>query len=191
MKPVGVGTGLGLYICRDIIHQLGGAITVRSTVGEGTQFVVRIPAAPTSARRATPERGPEHEPETPLPRVRVLVIDDEPNIGRSVARALAEHDVVVETSGRAGIERLDAGERFDLIFCDVMMPDLGGSDVYDEIVARHPGCVKQVVFMTGGAFTERASDFIERVAARRLDKPFDMATIRAVLREQLEAASEG
>ncbi|MFO7561563.1 MAG: response regulator [Enhygromyxa sp.] len=191
MKPVGVGTGLGLYICRDIIHHLGGVIEVDSVIGQGSSFKVRLPPAPAELRAQSPSSAPVRPREKLLPRSRILVIDDEPNIGRSFVRSLPEHDVVVVDSGREGIRRLDEGERFDLIFCDVMMPDLTGRDVHEQIQERHAVMLERVVFMTGGAFTERASEFIERVNARRVDKPFDVATIRTVLREKLDPSYDG
>jgi PAS domain S-box-containing protein len=191
MKPVGVGTGLGLYICRDIIHHIGGVIEVESDPGQGTRFKVRLPPAPSTAKLGVQAAAPGRKREHQLPRSRILVIDDEPNIGRSFVRSLPEHDITVVDSGREGIRRLDEGERFDLIFCDVMMPDLTGRDVHDQIVERHANMLERIVFMTGGAFTERASEFIERVNARRVDKPFDIATIRTVLREKLDPTYDG
>jgi PAS domain S-box-containing protein len=191
MKPIGVGTGLGLYICRDIIHHLGGVIEVESKPGEGTAFKVRLPPAPADAKLGVAPTAPGPKREHKLPRARLLVIDDEPNIGRSFVRSLPEHDVSVVDSGREGIRLLDRGERFDLIFCDVMMPDLTGRDVYEQIAERHANMINRIVFMTGGAFTERASQFVERVNARRIDKPFDIATIRTVLREKLDPTYDG
>jgi DNA-binding NtrC family response regulator len=67
-----------------------------------------------------------------------------------------------------------------------MMPDVTGRDVHEHITAHHPGMLDKIVFMTGGAFTERASEFIARVNAPRVDKPFDVSTIRTVLREKLD-----
>ncbi len=186
MKPIGVGTGLGLYICRDIIHHLGGAIEVDSVLGEGTSFKVRLPPAPADVKLGAQAAAGGRKREKQLPRSRILVIDDEPNIGRSFVRSLPEHDITVVDSGREGIRRLDDGERFDLIFCDVMMPDLTGRDVHEQIVERHTDMLDRIVFMTGGAFTERASEFIERVNAQRIDKPFDITTIRTVIREKLD-----
>jgi PAS domain S-box-containing protein len=186
MKPVGVGTGLGLYICRDIIHHIGGVIEVESVLGKGTSFTVKLPPAPTEAGLVskTPTLVPTTVDE--LPRSRLLVIDDEPNIGKSFERSLPEHDVTFVDSGREGVRLLDEGRQFDLIFCDVMMPDMTGRDVHEQISERHTGMLDKIVFMTGGAFTERAAEFIERVNARRVDKPFDLGTIRTVLREKLE-----
>jgi CheY-like chemotaxis protein/two-component sensor histidine kinase len=186
MKPVGVGTGLGLYICRDIVANLGGMIEVESQMGVGTTFKVCLPPAPSDAvdRAAAPRT--KKQPETALPRAKILVIDDEVNIGQSLARSLEDHDVTLVTSGREAIDRLDGGAQFDLIFCDVMMPELTGRDVFEHIEARHPAYLAKIVFMTGGAFTERAAEFVEHVRARKIDKPFDIGLIRAILREFLD-----
>jgi nitrogen-specific signal transduction histidine kinase/CheY-like chemotaxis protein len=186
MKPVGVGTGLGLYICRDIIHNIGGVIQVESEIGAGTSFKVRLPPAPADAVLSPLIPVPGRKRHEDLPRARILVIDDEPNIGRSFVRSLPEHEITVADSGREGVRLLDDGTSFDLIFCDVMMPDVTGRDVHEHITAHHPGMLDKIVFMTGGAFTERASEFIARVNAPRVDKPFDVSTIRTVLREKLD-----
>jgi two-component system cell cycle sensor histidine kinase/response regulator CckA len=185
MKPVGVGTGLGLYICRDIIHHIGGVIEVESELGKGTSFIVKLPPALTETGHVS--KVPTLVPTTvdELPRARLLVIDDEPNIGKSFERSLPEHDVTFVDSGREGVRLLDEGRQFDLIFCDVMMPDMTGRDVHEQISERHTAMLDKIVFMTGGAFTERAAEFIERVNAQRVDKPFDLGTIRTVLREKL------
>jgi CheY-like chemotaxis protein len=185
MKPVGVGTGLGLYICRDIIHHIGGVIEVESELGKGTSFIVKLP--PAASDIAHVSKTPTLVPTTvdELPRSRLLIIDDEPNIGKSFERSLPEHDVTFVDSGREGVRLLDEGLQFDLIFCDVMMPDMTGRDVHEQISERHAAMLDKIVFMTGGAFTERAAEFIERVNAQRVDKPFDLGTIRTVLREKL------
>lgn len=187
MKPVGVGTGLGLYICRDIVSNLGGMIEVDSKVGVGTTFKVCLPPAPADAvdRTAAPRAK---KPEVSLPRAKILVIDDEINIGQSLARSLEDHDVKLVTSGREAIDLLDSGAQFDVIFCDVMMPELTGRDVFEHIEKRHPDYVKKTVFMTGGAFTERAAEFVEQVKNRKIDKPFDIGLIRAILREFIDPA---
>lgn len=89
-------------------------------------------------------------------------------------------------SGRAGLERL-AREPFDAILCDVMMPELTGAEFHAELVVRHPALARRVVFMTGGAFTEEARRFLDRVPNPRLDKPFDARGLRAALGTVLSA----
>ncbi|EDM78016.1 sensory box histidine kinase/response regulator [Plesiocystis pacifica SIR-1] len=186
MKPVGIGTGLGLYICRDIIYGIGGVIEVDSVVNQGTSFKIRLPPAPEGSVLPGRKRSKQEKKEKPIDPAQVLVIDDEVNIGKALERAFPEHKLTVVTSGRDGINRLDEGNQYELIFCDIMMPELTGRDVYEHLAEHHPKMIERIIFMTGGAFTERASDFIETVTARMIFKPFDLAVVRTVMREELE-----
>ncbi|MBN8472555.1 PAS domain S-box protein [Corallococcus exiguus] len=180
-KPVGVGTGLGLSICHGIITGLGGDIQVDTTVGKGSTFRVVLPA---------PQPDPVvRPPETPLPaapvvpRGRVLVVDDEPAVGRVLQRLLRGHDVEVATSGRQALERMSRAPGFDAVLCDVMMPDLAGRDVYEAVRRDHPGLERRFVFVSGGAFTAGAREFLEHVPNPLLEKPFDEARVRGAVEE--------
>jgi CheY-like chemotaxis protein len=115
---------------------------------------------------------------------RILVIDDEPLVGRLVERALGRgHQVTVVVTGRDGLERIVAGERFDLILCDLMMPELTGMDLYEHVAALSTEQAERMVFLTGGAFTRRARDFLENRPF--LEKPFDLSALEALVRERL------
>jgi PAS domain S-box-containing protein len=176
-KPVGEGTGLGLTICRSIVTGLGGELEVESTPGQGTTFRVSLPPADLASTGAA-------APATRIPDVvglRILVIDDEPIVGKLLESILDQHVVSAETSGRVALDRLRRGERFDRILCDLMMPDLSGMEFYDQLGKIDPAQQARVVFLTGGAFTERARSFLERVPNRRLHKPFEVEQLVAVL----------
>ncbi|GAC1525194.1 MAG: response regulator [Polyangiales bacterium] len=104
----------------------------------------------------------------------MLIIDDEPLILRVIENVLSpEHDVTCESRASAALERIRAGERFDAILCDLMMPDLTGMDLHSALVAIAPEQAAAVTFMTGGAFTARARAFLESVPNPTIDKPFD------------------
>jgi PAS domain S-box-containing protein len=187
-KPVGSGTGLGLSICHGIITALHGEISVESVAGRGSVFRVTLPPA-----HAPPvaKRPPVHAPARDK-RGRVLVVDDEPLIADILRRILAvAHDVVVVQSARTAIGRLEAGERFDVILCDLMMPDMTGMEFYNVVAERAPACVERIVFITGGAFSSHARDFLDRVANERIDKPFDAARVRGVVRRFVEPTRHG
>ena len=173
-KPVGEGTGLGLAICRSIVDAMAGEITVDSKAGCGTTFRVKLPAA---CEDDTPISSPMRAMIL-RSKKRVLVIDDEPMVGQLVAKVLAAHDVVAETSARMALERLRADPRFDLILCDVMMPEVSGMDFYHQV---SPELRNRIVFLSGGAFTGRAQSFLDSVPNRRLSKPFDLDALTAVL----------
>ncbi|WP_242345990.1 MASE1 domain-containing protein [Anaeromyxobacter terrae] len=172
-KPPGQGTGLGLSVCHGIVSGLGGRIELESEPGRGALFRVVLPAA-SEARRPEPATPPAGRAE----RARILVVDDEPLIGSTVRRVLADHDVDSVTDARAALARLAGGERFDVVLCDLMMPDLTGMDLYEALARAAPGMAARMVFITGGAFTERARRFLEGSGLPRIEKPFAPAALR-------------
>jgi CheY-like chemotaxis protein len=114
--------------------------------------------------------------------LRVLVIDDEPTLGVMIRRVLeSECHVDVATDARQGLERLESTPAYDVILCDLMMPHMTGMDLFAEVARRHPGVERRFVFMTGGAFTPRAANFLAEVGNRRLEKPFDAAALKAAV----------
>jgi CheY-like chemotaxis protein len=120
------------------------------------------------------------------PRGRILVVDDEPMIVRAIQRLLeGEHEVTLSTDPIAVVDQLRAGRRFDVILCDLMMPTMSGIDVYNAIRDMDPDQARRIVFMTGGAFTERALEFLAAIENARIEKPLERATLRAAIRAQL------
>jgi len=185
-KQVGAGTGLGLAICREIISGHGGTISARSTPGVGTTMTIRLPRAAPGAT-APPAQAPGEL--APRRRARILVIDDEPAVGRLLARILEEHhDVVVSTRARDALARIDGGERFDLILCDLMMPEAGGIEVHAHLERIDPKLASRIVFMTGGAFTEEAKAFLARLNARPFPKPFSYDEVVQLVEGLLEGS---
>lgn len=115
-------------------------------------------------------------------RGRVLVIDDEPLIGKSIRRALASrHDVEVHVDAREALEHIAGGARFDVVFCDLMMPNMTGIEFFGELSKLAPDVAARVIFLVGGAFTPAAKSFLERVENTRLDKPFQLKDLEAVV----------
>jgi PAS domain S-box-containing protein len=182
-KPAGVGTGLGLSICHGIITSLGGKISVQSEVGRGTTFTVALPAT-----EALPSAPPE---EAPVPessmRARILIIDDEPMVAASLSRPLRTEYDVTTSNGPEALRQLLAGEDFAVIVCDLAMPDISGMDLYAQLKERRPSLADRMIFLTGGAFTPKAQDFLDR-ARYWLEKPVDLNSLRNLIQEVMTQA---
>jgi signal transduction histidine kinase len=182
-KPIGTGTGLGLAICQRIIAAMGGSIVVESRLGQGTSFKVMLPEIP------APVQDEDLQPVVvPLSaeRARILVIDDESSVVSVVQRILSDrHDITGVTSGKEALALIDAGQTFDVLLCDVMMPEMTGMDVHEALRAKHPALAERMVFMSGGVFTQRARLFLDDAANRVIDKPFDVAALRLALQDCL------
>jgi CheY-like chemotaxis protein len=114
-------------------------------------------------------------------RLRVLVADDEPLVGAALRRALAAHDVTVVGGGGAAITAIQGEAEFDLVLCDVMMPDVSGPRVYEAVRGSHPALLSRFVFITGGVVHEASRKFLQSVTNRVLYKPFDLATLRELV----------
>ncbi|MGB3049453.1 MAG: response regulator [Polyangiales bacterium] len=185
-KGISEGTGLGLSICRDIVRDAGGTIEARSEAGHGSTFVVRLPA---STRADVPQRTQAPPTATVGASATVVVIDDEPLVGRSIRRALRGHEVEVFSSGKEAIARLCSDEPFDVVFCDLMMPEVSGMDVFRQVSKRRPELASRFVFMTGGAFTRQSRSFLKKTQLTCLEKPFELRQIRDLVRERAEGAS--
>jgi PAS domain S-box-containing protein len=187
-KDVGGGMGLGLSISSGIVNAYGGSISVKSKVGEGSVFRVVLPAATAplpAAKTPIPLQTAKPQP-APGARLRLLVIDDEPMLTRVLKEILSEsYDVTVLNSGREAITLLCEGQsRFDVILCDLMMPEVGGADVYAEVTTKRPDLARRFIFMTGGAFTPRSRQFIESIQAPIMPKPFDIGQVRELVAAQ-------
>jgi PAS domain S-box-containing protein len=178
-KPIGQGTGLGLSICQRIITALDGEITLSSELGHGTTARVVLPAAKVPATAAAEEHAAAKRAGR---RGQILVIDDEPMVALAVRRTLqGEHDVTICHSATEALRLIDSGLKFDVILCDLMMPQVTGIDFFHTLSQRAPEQAARTIFLTGGAFTPRARAFLDETTNQRLEKPFDPQNLRAVV----------
>ena len=180
-KGVGVGSGLGLPICHRIVTDIRGELTVQSEVGAGTVFRVSLPDAVIEAATVAPAEVPSASR-----RGRILIVDDEDMIIRIVTRILEkEHDVVATVDARKALALCAAGEKFDLILCDLMMPVMTGMELHSEISLISPEQAKAMIFVTGGAFTDKTRSFLSDTPKEHIEKPFDAANLRAIVQRYL------
>ncbi len=173
-KPVGTGTGLGLSISHEIVTAFGGTLDCDTRPGLGTTFRITLPAvfeAPTPSTAPRQTRG------------RVLIVDDEPTILRSMARLLGtELEVVTTEDPREALQRIAAGEDFDVVFTDISMPHLTGMELYERVAALRPDLARRFVFVSGDLTRDDISRFLSRVPNERLEKPFTVQNLRRVAR---------
>ena len=182
-KAVGGGTGLGLSVCHAIATGLGGSIVAESELGRGTLMRVSLPAAPPCEEEKPP---PEAAPGVAARRGNVLVVDDEPVIGRYIKLLLGEEQNVAYEGCAAGVlDRLRRGERFDVILCDIMMPEMTGIDLYGHVQSLAPDQAAAIIFLSGGAVTERAREFLAGVRNLIIDKPFEPQELVAIIRRHM------
>jgi PAS domain S-box-containing protein len=181
------GTGLGLPICRRLVEDIGGELCVTSRPGKGSSFTVSLPV---TDQPGEPPPASRPSPSSPDPRRgRILVIDDDPMVAAAVRRTLSpDHDVVTSNLSEQALELLRGGERFDVILCDVMMPNMTGVDFWRELERFAPEETRRIVFLTGGAFATQARQFLESVPNPHIDKPFVPEKLRAIVRERVDSS---
>jgi len=188
-RPVGRGIGLGLSICHGIISALGGEITVASEPGQGASFVVSLPGVPVEV---VPEATPQAITETRKRDGRILVVDDDPMVGTTLRRVLErDHEVFVVESAREALTLIGAGQRYDVILCDVMMPQMTGIELHAELGRLAADQQERMIFVTGGTFTPMARAFFDKAPNALIEKPFNLRNLRAVVREQLQLLRAG
>jgi CheY-like chemotaxis protein len=120
-------------------------------------------------------------------RAAVLVVDDEPAVGKVLARILRDHDVTVVTKAEEALALLAASKHFDVILSDLMMPGMSGMAFYEELTQRYPDAARCVAFVTGGIFSPDVSAFLERIPNEHMAKPLNAESVRSLVRRLLSA----
>jgi len=182
-KPAGEGTGLGLSISAGIVRAHGGEIRVEARSGGGASFQIVLPSLAGQERlMPTPEiSAPPLELDLPPLCVeppshrRVLLVDDEPGIRRSVGRFLRRYGFVVTDvpSAQAAIRALSE-EAFDLIVSDLRMPGLSGEEFYEFLQRAHPEMLPRVLFTSGDMHREESRRFLAQCGCPALQKPYGL-----------------
>jgi CheY-like chemotaxis protein len=185
-RPHGVGTGLGLSLCQEIITAHGGTLTVQSIPGHGAVFRVELPLKPDAAVIPTSMET------AALPAISaktILVIDDDARAVRALRHLLCRDGHTVETAanGRLGLAKMHVYD-YDLILCDMRMPELDGPGFYRELERSAPHLCRRVLFLTGDSLAPEVAPFFQQVAAPYLMKPFNATELRHAIRHAVQAA---
>lgn len=145
------------------------------TEGGGADLAAGEPAAPAEA---APAEGPRPR------RGRLLIIDDEVVFSGSLRRLFSnEHEVTVVNRGRDALDQLRVGERYHAILCDLVMPEVTGIELYIELQRLAPDQAERMIFLTGGAFSEKSQQFLDGIGNRWFEKPCNLEQLRAAVRE--------
>ncbi len=179
-KSPGAGTGIGLSLCLASIAAHSGSIAVEDTPGGGATFVVELPVR-AAGSIATSPRGVGHD-RPAMPRRRILVVDDEPEIAATLAEMLQDAGHWVETAenGRQALDRLAAGA-FDLILSDLRMPVMDGPALYGALRASHPALLGRIAFITGDTLSTQIKEFLAATGVPSIEKPFTTEVVRTLV----------
>jgi signal transduction histidine kinase len=171
-KKAGEGSGLGLYICRNIIHSYDGTLELESEPGHGTLARIRLPACLGAQEADASSDNGRRRSLPPARRGRVLLVDDESEIVDVLGEGLSmSYEVVRKTSGAQAIDLLREDGRFDVLICDVIMPEQSGADVFTWVSEHRPALAQRMLFMTGGGIGTESASFIEAHLGDVLTKP--------------------
>ncbi len=170
-KQVGQGTGLGLSICFGIISQHKGRIWAENAPEGGAIFRLELPIEKPVAqpKPVLPEPTP-----TDLPiALRILAVDDEPELLNLLYRILTPkgHTIEIVLDGQTALQRLEE-QTYDLIVCDMLMPDILGSQLYQKVVEKFPHLADHFIFITGNIVDLDTRLFLEQSGLPWLSKPF-------------------
>lgn len=180
------GSGLGLALCRNIVEGHGGSITVSSQPGQGTIFSITLPVDIPVA--ACPPPLPVSIEAVQTQRAAILLIDDEVGLALALQHLLRRsgHTITTATNGREGLTAL--AERFyEVILCDMRMPDLDGPGFYRALEQSYPHLLSRIIFLTGDVLSGEAREFFARIQCPRLIKPFKAREVRQAIQQILEA----
>ncbi|MFD1611647.1 response regulator [Sphingomonas tabacisoli] len=185
-KEVGKGTGLGLSTVYGIVKQSNGFIFADSVQGEGTSFVIYLPVHKVEAKPEAAPVQPKERPTELWGTGTILLVEDEAMVRAVAERALTRqgYKVVTAANGEEALECLEAGETFDLLISDVVMPTMDGPTLVRHAREKYP--TLPILFMSGYAEEQlRKSIDIERVAF--LPKPFSVQQLAEAARAVLAA----
>lgn len=181
------GTGLGLYISRQILRDAGGEIEADEAPEGGARFKLRLRSAGERDWLITPRDQVRPSLPATLEGVRILLVDDETALRRPIARFLTRRGAAVEEAGDGieALERIAALDgKFDVLLADLRMPKMDGVALHEELRKRYPALADRVVFLSGDL--SHLTSGSRTMQAGESTIPADRILLKPVLLEEVE-----
>lgn len=181
-KAIGKGTGLGLNICKSIVENHGGVIRAESKEGKGAKFIISLPLVIENSCIVAESKLDKTQIDNPEISLKILVVDDEEKIQSLFMELLGMlgHKIIAARNGNQAIEELNKGE-FDLIFCDMKMPEISGEMFYNIIKSQKPELANRIIFITGDVINPETRNFLQSTNNLYINKPFTIEEVKQVM----------
>ena len=177
------GTGLGLAITKKLLELMGGQIVVQSVYGEGSKFTIaldqKIVANPTIVTETVTPVNATH---LDLSNKKVLIVDDNIINLKVATRLLKDYSCIIDTanSGFECIDKINAGNKYDLVLMDDMMPKMSGVETFHKLI-EIPGYSTPTIALTANAISGMKEKYLQEGFQDYLSKPIDKTELYRVL----------
>ena len=186
-KEVGDGTGIGLAFCHRIIHSHGGKIWLDTSHKKGSKFCVTLPVADSGAGA----EGMDQAEQSSAASKRVLVVDDEADVGEFVVEVLLKEGFHVDQaqSGKYALECLQ-NNQYDVVLSDLNMPDVDGRGLYQALSTDYPELARRTAFITGDTMGASSQKTLQESRRPYLEKPVSPDELRKLVYSLLSDGKE-
>lgn len=181
-KEVGDGTGIGLAFCHRIIHSHGGKIWLDQDHTKGSKFCITLPIATKSDSEEAAESIPHHNGQAK----RILVVDDEVDVGEFIGEVLIKEgfEVDVAKSGKEAFGLLESN-KYDAVLSDLNMPGVDGRGLFDRLSMDFEKLAERTAFITGDTMGESSQKLLGSSKRPYLEKPVSPDELRKLVYDLL------